>query len=59
MDELRLFNSRAILKLRQSGLLPGAIYLTRPQKVAIIAGTTIVGMYLITEWIEDEFAVFP
>lgn len=57
--EIRLFDSRIIRELRKSDPYPNAVFLNGPQKTAIIVGATIVGVYLISEWIEDEVAFFP
>jgi hypothetical protein len=58
-DEIRLLDSRVIRALLRSDPYQNAVFLTGPQKTAIIVGASILGAYLINDWIEDEVAVFP
>ena len=58
-DTINLFDTRAIQALRRARTETPALALTREQKVAMWVGVTIVAVYLISEWIEDEVAFFP
>jgi hypothetical protein len=58
-DKINLFDSRTIRALRRARTETPALALTREQKVAMWVGVTIVAVYLISEWIEDEVAFFP
>jgi len=52
-DEIRLFDTRVLRALHQANDQQPALSLTGPQKVAIIVGASVLGVYLISEWIED------
>ena len=58
-DTINLFDTRVIQALRRARTETPALALTREQKVAMWVGVTIVAVYLISEWIEDEVAFFP
>lgn len=58
-NTINLFDTRIIPALRRARSETPALALTREQKVAMWVGVTIVAVYLISEWIEDEVAFFP
>jgi hypothetical protein len=58
-DEIRLLDSRVLRELFKPGPYRNAVLLTGAQKKAIIIGSSVVGAYLIANWIEDEVAFFP
>lgn len=58
-DETRLLDSRVIRALLKSSKNQHAVFLDGPQKTAVIIGASLVGVYLISEWIEDELPPPP
>ena len=57
--ELRLLDSRVIRSMLRKDPLDESLGLTHPQKLGIWIGVSVVGAYLISQWIEDNVAFFP
>lgn len=58
-DEVRLVDSRIIRAALRYDQPENAVFLNGPQKTAVIVVASVVGAYLISEWLEDEVAFFP
>lgn len=58
-DAVTLIDSRSILALHRARGVARGLQLTDEQRLAVIIGASIVGVYLINEWLEDNLPLPP